>query len=47
VVAVNRCTIRHLGYPTSQRIRKRIKEAFGWIKTVAGLRRTRLRGERR
>lgn len=28
----------------SQRIRKRIEEAFGWIKTVAGLRQTRFRG---
>ena len=28
----------------SQRIRKRIEEAFGWIKTVAGLRKTRFRG---
>ena len=25
-------------------MRKRIEEAFGWIKTVAGLRKTRLRG---
>jgi hypothetical protein len=28
----------------NQRIRKRIEEAFGWIKTVAGLRQTKLRG---
>ena len=27
-----------------QRIRKRIEEAFGWAKTVAGLRKTRHRG---
>ncbi len=25
-------------------MRKRIEEAFGWIKTVAGLRKTKLRG---
>ena len=25
-------------------MRKRIEEAFGWIKTVAGLRKTRFRG---
>lgn len=37
-------TTRHPGYAASQRIRKRIEEAFGWIKTVAGLRQTRLRG---
>jgi len=28
----------------SQRSRKRIEEAFGWIKTVAGPRRTKFRG---
>src|SRR5215472_6625069 len=28
----------------SQRIRKRIEEAFGWIKTVAGLEQTKFRG---
>ena len=32
------------GYATSQRSRKRIEEAFGWIKTVAGLRKTRFCG---
>ena len=42
--AVDARTTRHGGYATSQRIRKRIEEAFGWIKTVAGLRQTKLRG---
>ena len=28
----------------SQRIRKRVEEIFGWMKTVGGLRRTRYRG---
>jgi len=28
------------GYAASQRVRKRIEEAFGWIKSVAGLRQT-------
>jgi len=37
--AIDRRTTRHWGYAASQRIRKRIEEAFGWIKTVAGLRR--------
>lgn len=37
-------TTRHPGYAASQRIRKRIEEAFGWIKTVAGMRKTKLRG---
>ena len=31
-------------YTARLRARKRIEEAFGWIKTVAGLRRTKLRG---
>jgi hypothetical protein len=36
---------RHPGYGMSQCIRKRIEEAFGWMKTVvAGLRKTRFRG---
>ena len=42
--AIDRRTTRHAGYAASQRVRKRIEKAFGWIKTVAGLRRTRLRG---
>ena len=31
----------------SQRIRKRIEEAFGWAKTIAGLAKTKLRGTKR
>ncbi|MFC5423267.1 transposase, partial [Bosea eneae] len=31
----------------SQRIRKRIEEAFGWIKTVAGQDKTKFRGRDR
>ena len=42
--AIDRRTTRHPGYAISQRIRKRIEEAFGWIKTVAGHRQTKLRG---
>ena len=45
--AIDRRTTRHSGYPVSQRIRKRIEETFGWIKTVAGLRKTRFRGLKR
>ena len=37
-------TTRHPGYAISQRIRKRVEEAFGWAKTVAGLRKMRHRG---
>jgi transposase len=42
--AIDRRTTRHAGYALSQRIRKRIEEAFGWAKTVAGLRKMRHRG---
>ena len=34
----DRLTTRYTGYGTSQRSRKRIKEAFGWMKTVGGVR---------
>jgi transposase len=37
-------TTRHPGYDISQRIRKRIEEGFGWIKTIAGQRKVKLRG---
>lgn len=37
-------TTRHAGYQTSLKVRKRIEEAFGWLKTVGGLRKTRLIG---
>jgi transposase len=42
--AIDQRTTRHPGYAASQRIRKRIEEAFGWMKSVAGMRRTKLRG---
>jgi len=42
--AIDARTTRHGGYTASQRIRKRIEEGFGWMKTVAGLRKTRYRG---
>jgi IS5 family transposase len=42
--AIDGRTSRHPGYAASQRIRKRIEEAFGWMKTVGGLRKTKLRG---
>jgi transposase len=40
-------TTRHVGYVISQQKRKRIEEIFGWLKTVAGLRKTRHRGAAR
>ena len=42
--AVDGRTTRHAGYRTSQRIRKRIEEAFGWIKTIGGMRKSRFVG---
>jgi IS5 family transposase len=42
--AIDGRTARHPGYAISQRIRKRVEEAFGWAKTVAGLRKMRHRG---
>jgi len=40
-------TTRHHSYAISQRKRKRVEEVFGWIKTTAGLRKTRHRGRDR
>jgi transposase len=37
-------TINSSGYQRSQKLRKRVEEIFGWMKTVGGLRRTRYRG---
>ena len=42
--AVDGRTTRGPGYTASQKVRRRIEEIFGWIKTVGGLRRTRYRG---
>jgi transposase len=42
--AIDGRTTRHAGYAISQRIRKRIEEAFGWLKTVGGQEKTRFRG---
>ena len=42
--AIDQRTTRHPGYGISQRIRKRVEEVFGWMKTVATFRRTRFRG---
>ena len=42
--AIDGRTTRHPGYDTSQRIRKRVEEIFGWMKTIGGFRRTRFRG---
>lgn len=45
--ALDERTTRHEGYRISQRIRKRVEEIFGWMKTIGGFRRTRYKGKRR
>jgi transposase len=40
-------TTRHEGHAVSQRIRKRIEEPFGWVKTIAGGRKLRYIGRQR
>ncbi len=45
--AIDGRTTRHAGYTASLRIRKRIEEVFGWMKTVGVLRKTRHRGTER
>ncbi len=42
--AIDDETARDPGYTVSLRIRKRIEEAFGWAKTIAGLSKARHRG---
>jgi hypothetical protein len=42
--AIDERTTRHEGYRVSQRKRKRIEECFGWLKTIALLRKVRHRG---
>jgi transposase len=45
--AIDRRTTRHCGYLRSQSRRQRVEEVFGWLKTVAALRKTRHRGQAR
>ena len=42
--AVDERTTRHAGYAISQKKRKRIEESFGWLKTIALMRKVRHRG---
>jgi len=42
--AIDGRTTRHRGYDASQKVRKRIEQVFGWLKTIGGLRKTRYRG---
>jgi transposase len=45
--AIDGRTTCHSGYVVSQRVRKRIEEAFGWLKATGGLRKARHRGTAR
>ena len=45
--AIDGRVTRHDGYETSQRKRKRVEEIFGWVKTIALMRKTRHRGTAR
>jgi hypothetical protein len=42
--AIDGRTTRHSGYALSQKKRKRIEECFGWLKTIALMRKVRHRG---
>jgi transposase len=42
--AIDARTTRHAGYAISQKKRKRIEESFGWLKTIALMRKVRHRG---
>jgi IS5 family transposase len=42
--AIDGRTTRHGGYEVSQKKRKRIEECFGWLKTIALMRKVRHRG---
>jgi hypothetical protein len=45
--AINGRTTRHAGYGVSQRVRKRIEEIFGWLKTIGLCRQPHFRGTAR
>ena len=45
--AIDGRTTRHAGYAVSLRKRKQIEEAFGWLKTIGGRRKTRFIGQAR
>jgi transposase len=42
--AIDERTTRHAGYAISQKKRKRVEECFGWLKTIALMRKVRHRG---
>lgn len=42
--AIDGRTTRHAGYAQSQHARPRIEPAFGWLRTIAWVRKVKLRG---
>jgi IS5 family transposase len=42
--AIDERTTGREGYAVSQRLRKRVEEIFGWLKTVGNFRKTRYKG---
>ena len=42
--AIDARTTRHPGYGASQKVRKRIEQVHGWLKTIGGLRKSRYKG---
>jgi transposase len=44
IAGLDRRTTRTAAYTLSQKVRKRIEEGFGWMKTVGGFRKTRFKG---
>ena len=42
--AIDKRTTCHVGYDISQKKRKRVEECFGWLKTIALMRKVRHRG---
>jgi hypothetical protein len=45
--AVDKQIRKRKGYAISQRVRKRIEEIFGWMKTIGGVRKTHYKGRAR
>jgi len=45
--AIDARTTRHTGYAASQKKRKLLEAAFGWVKTIGGLGRMKLKGTHR
>ena len=40
-------TLGSVGYRVSQRLRKRVEEGFGWLHTIAGTKKAKVRGRQK